>query len=1030
MLAISVARIAALFLLATQGMAAGAQGTIDPQQFCERTEAVRIAILEAVPSASSNCDGEPEEYQTTLTASDLSAIDTLDLNGGFRAGRYIAMVNGPFAPGDLDGLTGVRKIYCDDCSFGHGNSGADPGARALRGAPDWFLGQLEHLSLRNRDLNRIEEVDFFRGLRNLRSLSLERNNMVYELPGNPDRPELTTFGKNIDPEVWKHLPNLRKLWIGSNRILTLPRAFFRHLVNLEELDMFDMWYEYHPYGFGTQALVGGTFEGLSKLRRLDLGYNALGNARIADGFFDGLPALEFLDLRDNPLLQRLPASVLDLPAGVRVRADPGILWPGEEPDSDRNTYSIFALDSTVEEGLAPQFVIDRTGRLGSAQSIRIEVSETGAMLTGTTPERIEFLHGWTEKRLYLSTDDDTSDERNSKVDVRIVDDPAYNVRVPVASVTVTDNDEAQRPPPAGGISGGGGRSGGGVSANRLAAVERPIEDQRLGVGEALLLDIHRYMYDRDPRALDYAVESADPSVAAVEADLNGVVTITGHTRGVTKVSVTATDRREESASQSFLVRVNGPAIVPFFPQANDPVREGFVRIVNHDRSPGEIAIHAFGDRGGTVGPVKLVIGAGKAAQFNARDIEEGNAAKGLSEGIGQGEGAWCLVLESDLDFEVLAYVRTHDGFLTAMHDAVPFRDGAYRMATFNPGSNVNQVSWLRLVNPEDETATVAISAVDDTGESPGSVARIAIPPQHAVTLSADDLESGGTANGAIGDGDGKWRLSIRSETPVLAMSLLSSPTGHLTNLSTRPNRALDSAGRHVVPFFPAASDPLGRQGLLRVLSHDDRDGIVRIDARDDSERPHESLTFSVGAHAAIHINSDDLELGNADKGLSGSTGRGVGDWQLALTSERDIEVLAYVRTRDGFLTSMHDVAPAADGRHWVPMVNSGRNKNQVSHLRLLNSGAESASIAIEGTDDEGAAVGEVTLTLPPGSPRTISASELESGGKGLAGTFGPGAGKWRLWITADQRIHVMSLLSSPTGHLTNLSTVPGRGSQK
>ena len=39
-----------------------------------------------------------------------------------------------------------------------------------------------------------------------------------------------------------------------------------------------------------------------------------------------------------------------------------------------------------------------------------------------------------------------------------------------------------------------------------------------------------------------------------------------------------------------------------------------------------------------------------------------------------------------------------------------------------------------------------------------------------------------------GDGAGKWRLAVTSEQPVIVMSLLSSPTGHLTNLSTAPDR--------------------------------------------------------------------------------------------------------------------------------------------------------------------------------------------------------------------------------------------------
>ena len=69
--------------------------------------------------------------------------------------------------------------------------------------------------------------------------------------------------------------------------------------------------------------------------------------------------------------------------------------------------------------------------------------------------------------------------------------------------------------------------------------------------------------------------------------------------------------------------------------------------------------------------------------------------------------------------------------------------------------------------------------------------------------------------------------------------------------------------------------------------------------------------------------------------------------------------------------------------------------------------------------------GRLKFTLAAGASRTLSAKELESGeAQGLSGALGPGEGKWRLRVTAEQPIEVMSLLWSPTGHLTNLSTVP------
>ena len=63
----------------------------------------------------------------------------------------------------------------------------------------------------------------------------------------------------------------------------------------------------------------------------------------------------------------------------------------------------------------------------------------------------------------------------------------------------------------------------------------------------------------------------------------------------------------------------------------------------------------------------------------------------------------------------------------------------------------------------------------------------------------------------------------------------------------------------------------------------------------------------------------------------------------------------------------------------------------------------------------------MSLTVPPTGARTITAQELESGASGLTGSFGDGAGKWHLFVSADRPIRLMNLLQSPTGHLSNLS---------
>ena len=523
------------------------------------------------------------------------------------------------------------------------------------------------------------------------------------------------------------------------------------------------------------------------------------------------------------------------------------------------------------------------------------------------------------------------------------------------------------------------------------------------------------------------LDLAGNSVADIEplvdlADLR-VLTLDGNPLDEDSINVHLAALEMAGVNVSWVELMARRSQVLLFPRAGDASgRQGFVRVINHSDTAGEVSIAATDDSERQYDALTLSIGANSTVHFNSDDLEMGNSGKGLPSGTGAGQGDWRLDLTSDLDIEVLSYIRTTDGFLTSMHDAAPLVDDSYRVVIFNPGSNMNQVSSLRLINPGDNAAQVTIRGVDDNGESPGSDVELSVAAGAARTLTAADLESGaGGLQGALGDGAGKWFLTVESQQELVVMSLLESPTGHLTNLSTAPAPA--QSGRHSVNLFPAAGDVSGRQGFVRVINHSGRAGDVRIAAADDTEHAYDPVTLSIGANSTVHFNSDDLELGNSGKGLPDGTGAGQGDWRLELTSDLDIEVLSYIRTTDGFLTSMHDVAPVADDSHRVVIFNPGSNMNQVSSLRLINPEANEARVAIRGVDDNGASPGsDVQLSVAAGSARTLTAADLESGAAGLQGALGDGAGKWLLTVESDQELVVISLLESPTGHLTNLST--------
>ena len=413
------------------------------------------------------------------------------------------------------------------------------------------------------------------------------------------------------------------------------------------------------------------------------------------------------------------------------------------------------------------------------------------------------------------------------------------------------------------------------------------------------------------------------------------------------------------------------------------------------------------------------------AQFDSDDLEDGNYDKGLSRGVGGGSADWQLRIWAN-DVEVLSYVRHADGFLTSVHDVARRRaDGTYAVPIFNPASQIERQSTLRLVNPGAEASEVRVVGTDDLGAEPGTPVVLSIEPGEVRELSAADLESGaGNLRGALGDGQGKWRLNVASDEPILVMNLLESPGGYLSNLSTVPDnkeRGDGGATTHHVPLFLSAADEWGRRSFVRIVNNDEAAAVVRIRPFDDTVHDYGSVSLTVAAGEVAYFNSHDLEAGG--RGLSGGVGAGEGDWRLELNAMEDIDVFAYVRHADGFLTSMHDVVRASAGRHVVPIFNAADDE-QKSLLRLVNPRAEDAEVSIRGFDDRGAARGRVGLVVPAGRSRTIAAQELEAGHDSLEGALGDGEGKWRLVVKSDVQIQVMSLLEGAAGHLTNLSTTP------
>ena len=258
-------------------------------------------------------------------------------------------------------------------------------------------------------------------------------------------------------------------------------------------------------------------------------------------------------------------------------------------------------------------------------------------------------------------------------------------------------------------------------------------------------------------------------------------------------------------------------VIPLFIADMDPDgRQGFVMVTNHSDRKGNAYIFGVDDSGMETGPAMLELEAGETQPFNSTDLEMGNEGKGLTKPLGDGQGNWRLHIYSKLDIEPLNYIRTGSGFLSAMNDYVAGVAPGHRVPIFNPASNTNIVSWLRLINPGDMDASVTVAGTDQSGaDAPGGEVTLTLRAGEARRVTAQDLEMGGSGlTGNLGDGAGKWSLWVSSDQAIWVMNLMDTMTGELSNLSGTNPGYVGAAGLWQIQF----ADGNGGNGYLMLLS--------------------------------------------------------------------------------------------------------------------------------------------------------------------------------------------------------------------
>ena len=121
----------------------------------------------------------------------------------------------------------------------------------------------------------------------------------------------------------------------------------------------------------------------------------------------------------------------------------------------------------------------------------------------------------------------------------------------------------------------------------------------------------------------------------------------------TSATVTRTNggKTTSGAAAANAMAYNGPvAVVYTFNPAGNTSQQSFLRISNTGTTGGLVTITGKDDNGvAAAGSVSMMLGAGKSVQLTSTDLQNGNAAKGLTGALGTGTGKWILTVTGQIN---------------------------------------------------------------------------------------------------------------------------------------------------------------------------------------------------------------------------------------------------------------------------------------------------------------------------------------------------------------------------------------------
>lgn len=464
-------------------------------------------------------------------------------------------------------------------------------------------------------------------------------------------------------------------------------------------------------------------------------------------------------------------------------------------------------------------------------------------------------------------------------------------------------------------------------------------------------------------------------------------------------------------------------VVPFLPNSGDNPGIGFIRATNQGDEDASIFARAFEDDGTELGESVVSIKPRETVHVTVDELTQANALANVTVGIELGEQGWWLELVGDANVEMHPYVRWSEGLTTPISN-LPYRiDRAIDVPNFIIGIAEEPFSRLRIVNPSSSDLVVSIylrrSAIERV---PLESISIGARGSTWITgeVAATPVES---AEGLLAQERGTWDLDIEwefeeaSNLKPVVLHLMQAPDGTFTRIAGGPQNKF--ADTHSIPAFQNSSDG-DSYSLLRVWNHANETGVASATIRDGDGSEIGPIELTINGVVTVFSLSD-LQAAADELDASWPNDDFI---EIEMRSDLALDVFPFSVRANGLHVPMDELAPTDRFATRVVNFETDSSETTESLLRINNRDSEEALVTVYGRARNGNISSDISFSLEPNGAKTITESELRNGATRINGRLGSSSSDWQLYVIADRRVSVMSLLRTSNGDLSNLSAAP------